>query len=241
MMTNIAHRGASGNFPENTLLAFSKALEIGVDEIELDLHFTKDEQLVVMHDSTVDRTTDGSGVIADLTLSEIKALDAGLAFGMQFRGERVPTWEETLVLVDGKVRLNVHLKCGNDTAGHYELKVAETLCSCQMVDASILACDYDESVGRFTEINPEIECRIFPKDRTPEEYIRKSVEMGLRTIQPGRNITTRDFVQKAHAAGLIVHVFYADTPEDMHAYIKMGVDGILTNYPEQLNDVLRRT
>ena len=240
MVTNVAHRGASGNYPENTLIAFQKALEIGVDEIELDLYLTKDDHLVVMHDSTVDRTTDGTGAIEDLTLAEIKTLDAGRVFGEQFRGERVPTWEEALDLVRGKVRLNVHLKEGGHPDGHYEHKVAKALEDFQMVGDSILTC-CDASVGIFATLDSRIECRIFRAGRTPEEYIRKSVEMGLRTMQPGRDITTRDFVQKAHAAERIVHVFYADTPEDMRAYIQIGVDGILTNYPERLKTILTET
>ena len=239
MVANVAHRGASGNYPENTLLAFQKALEIGVDEIELDLYLTKDDHLVIMHDSTVDRTTDGTGAISDLTLAEIKALDAGGVFGEQFRGERVPTWEEALELVQGKVGLNVHLKEGGNPDGHYERKVAKALSDFHMVEDSILTCS-DASVGIFADIDSRIECRIFRANRTPEEYIRKSVEMGLRTMQPGRDITTRDFIQKAHAAGRIVHVFYADTPEDMYAYIEIGVDGILTNYPERLKAVLTK-
>ena len=103
MAANVAHRGASGNYPENTLIAFQRALEISVDEIELDLHSTRDGHLVVMHDAAVDRTTDGTGAIGELTLAEIKALDAGGGFAEQFRGERVPTWEEALDLVQGKV------------------------------------------------------------------------------------------------------------------------------------------
>ena len=237
MVANVAHRGASGNYPENTLIAFQKALEIGVDEIELDLYLTKDDHLVVMHDPTVDRTTDGTGAIAALTLTEIKVLDAGRVFGEQFQNERVPTWEEALDLVGGKVGLNVHLKEGGNLDGHYERKVAKALAEFHMVEDSILTCR-DESVGIFAEIDPRIECRIFRANRTPEQYIQKSVEMGLRTMQPGRDITTRDFVQKAHAAGRIVHVFYADTPEDMRAYIEIGVDGILTNYPERLKAIL---
>ncbi|MYE87788.1 glycerophosphodiester phosphodiesterase [Candidatus Poribacteria bacterium] len=237
MVANVAHRGASGNYPENTLLAFQKALEIGVDEIELDLYLTKDDHLIVMHDSTVDRTTDGTGAISELTLAEIKAFDAGRVFGEQFQGERVPTWEEALGLVQGKVRLNVHLKEGGDPDGQYERKVAKALEDFHMVEDSILTCS-DASVGIFAEIDPRIECRIFRSNRSPEEYIRKSVEMGLRTMQPGRDITTQEFVQKAHAAGRIVHVFYADTPEDMRHYIEIGVDGILTNYPERLKAIL---
>ena len=237
MVANVAHRGASGDYPENTLLAFRKALEIGVDEIELDLHSTKDGRLVVMHDGTVDRTTGGTGAIGDLTLAEIKALDAGSAFDERFRGERVPTWEEALDLVQGKVGLNVHLKEGGHPDGDYERRVANALLDFGMVEDSILTC-CDESVGIFAGIDPRIECRIFRGSRTPEEYIRKSVEMGLRTMQPGRDITTREFVEKAHEAGRIVHVFYADTPGDMRAFIDIGVDGILTNYPARLKAVL---
>ena len=140
MVANVAHRGASGNYPENTLIAFQKALEIGVDEIELDLYLTKDDHLIVMHDSTVDRTTDGTGVIAELTLTEIRALDAGRVFGERFRGERVPTWEEALDLVQGKVGLNVHLKEGGHPDGHYERKVAKALRDFQMVENSIMTC-----------------------------------------------------------------------------------------------------
>ena len=233
MVANVAHRGASGNYPENTLRAFQMALEIGVDEIEFDLRMTRDGHLVVMHDATVDRTTDGTGAIGELTLTEIRALDAGKVFGERFRGERVPTWEEALDLVQGKVKLNVHLKEGGNPDGEYERKVAKVLRAFRMVGDSVMACK-DENVGLFAEIDPRIACRIFPNNRSPDDYIRSSVEMGLRTMQPGRDMTTPEFVQKAHESGLGVHVFYADTPEDMRTYIGMGVDGILTNYPEQL-------
>ena len=240
MVVNVAHRGASGNYPENTLRAFQMALDIGVDEIELDLRATRDGHLVVMHDATVDRTTDGTGAVGELTLAEIKALDAGRVFGERFRGERVPTWEEALDLIQGKVRLNVHLKEGGTPDGRYERKVAKALRAFRMRDDSILACN-DESVGIFAEIDPRIACRIFPNNRSPEIYIRSSVAMGLRTTQPGRDMTTPEFVQKAHESGLGVHVFYADITEDMRIYIGMGVDGILTNYPERLNAVIAET
>lgn len=240
MVAIVAHRGASGNYPENTLRAFQMALEIGVDEIELDLRSTRDGHLVVMHDATVDRTTDGTGAIGELTLAEIRALDAGRVFGERFRGERVPTWEEALDLVQGKVRLNVHLKEGGNPDGKYERKVAKALRAFRMMDDSILACD-DESVGKLAEVDPRIACRIFPNNRSPEDYIRSSVEMGLRTTQPGRDMTTPEFVRMAHESGLGVHVFYADTPEDMRTFMGMGVDGILTNYPERMKEVIAET
>lgn len=129
-------------------------LEIGVDGIDLGLYFTRDERLIVMHDPTVDRTTDGTGPIAEFSPDEIKTLGAGLPFGEQFRGKRVPTWEEALDLVQEKVKLNVHLKEGGHPSGFYERKVANTLYEFQMVEASILACSYNANVRCFTEIDP---------------------------------------------------------------------------------------
>lgn len=211
-----------------------------MDEIELDLRMTGDGHLVIMHDERVDRTTDGTGLIAGFTLAGIRTLDAGSVFGERFRGERVPTWEEALELVRGRVRLNVHLKEGGSPDGGYERKVVCALRDFEMAEDSVLACK-EESVGILAEIDPSIECRIFPGHRTPEDYIRKSVDLGLRTMQPGRDITTGNFVRKAHAAGRIVHVFYADTPEDMWTYIEMGVDGILTNFPDRLKRVSGET
>ena len=97
------HRGAAALEPENTLLSMQKAIDLGVDQIELDVHLTRDQHLVVIHDTTVDRTTDGQGAVADFTLEEIKRLDAG-------KGERIPTLQEVIDLVRGKVVLQIELK-----------------------------------------------------------------------------------------------------------------------------------
>ena len=111
-MKVMAHRGYSGAYPENTMLSFRKAAEVGTDGIELDVHMTKDGALVVMHDHKVDRTTDGHGFLHDLTLSEVKSLDAGAWKGEEFRGERVPTFEEFLAFMaeHPEIMLNVELK-----------------------------------------------------------------------------------------------------------------------------------
>ena len=182
MVANIAHRGTSRNYPENTLLAFLKALEIGVDEIELDLGFTRDERVVIMHDSTVDRTTQVRSQIE--TFNEIKGLDAGSWFGQQFRGESVPAWEEVLDLVQGKVKLNVHLKEIIDPSGNYKRSVAKGLHDFRMVEASVLLCD-EESVEHFVEIDPAIKCQIGRGHRTAEEYIQLLWRWGFNHFNPG--------------------------------------------------------
>lgn len=109
-MLVIAHRGASGRAPENTLASFEQAIAIGVDGIELDVHLTRDGQLVIIHDQNLARTTDGQGLVHEHTLAELKALDAGSWFGPAFAGERIPTLEEVLVRVAGRVPLQVEIK-----------------------------------------------------------------------------------------------------------------------------------
>ena len=107
---NIAHRGFSSQYPENTLLAFQKALNLGVPHMEFDLQITADNHLVIMHDRTVDRTTNGSGNVSDITLAQIKELDAGSHLSTEFAGEKVPTFEETLNLLGGRAKMAIELK-----------------------------------------------------------------------------------------------------------------------------------
>ncbi len=109
-MLIIAHRGASGEFPENTLPAFAAAIEAGAQMCELDVQLTRDGAAVVIHDETVDRTTNGTGAVAAMSLAEIRRLDAGVKFGARFAGTRIPTLEEVLTLVRGRCALNVELK-----------------------------------------------------------------------------------------------------------------------------------
>ena len=113
----VAHRGFSGRFPENTLRAFQEAVALGVDSIEFDVQLTRDGGLVLVHDGTVDRTTNGSGRVDGLSLSEIKEMDAGGWFDSKFKGEKVPTLAEALEAIDTAVRLNIHLKLTEHTRG----------------------------------------------------------------------------------------------------------------------------
>jgi len=107
---NVGHRGAMASAPQNTLAAFRKAIEFGADGVELDVHLSKDGAVVVMHDFFVDRATDGTGRVAQKTLAELKALDAGIKFSPQFAGERVPTLSEVFDVLEGKLLVNVELK-----------------------------------------------------------------------------------------------------------------------------------
>lgn len=115
MVKVVAHRGFSGKYPESTPIAFEKALELKVEMIEFDLQLSRDKELIVIHDPTVDRTSDGTGKVEELSLSEIKGLDAGSWFASKFRGQPFLTFQEALDLLAGKVRLNVHIKADERT------------------------------------------------------------------------------------------------------------------------------
>lgn len=125
-MVNIAHRGASGHAPENTMAAFEKAFEMKADYIEIDVQMTKDGELIAIHDTTVNRTTNGTGSVGDYTLEEIQQLDAGSWFGQEFVGERIPTFEEIIDTYRGKIGLLIELKSPELYPG-VEEKVAEAL------------------------------------------------------------------------------------------------------------------
>ncbi len=228
----IAHRGFSGIYPENTLLAFQKAVELGVDGIEFDIKMTKDGYPVIIHDETVDRTTDGRGKVGDLTLPKIKELDTGIRSGKQFTGLKIPTLQEALRVIPEKVELNLHI---------HEVYHPELL-------EKILAVLREEKRNNFylaispsmipiaRKINPEVKICNMGSQRQPWEYIEETRKLACQRLQfftPSYEVTA-EMVKKAHSYGIFVNVFFADTREDMCKYIRLGVDGILTNYPDML-------
>lgn len=224
----VAHRGASGTFPENTLSAFREAIRLNVESIEFDVHLSKDAELIIIHDGSVDRTTDGSGKIEDLTLTEIKKLDAGA-------GERIPTLSETLEIMPASMRLNIHVKAYPATQNIVTQKVIDEMIQHNVLDNAFFTSDA-ETVKLVKSINPDVTiCNL--SGQGGHQYVDFSKELGSYILQPGHEITTKEFVEKAHANNMEVNVFYADEEKDMLALIEMGVDGILTNYPERLKQL----
>jgi len=230
-----AHRGASGTHPENTLAAFSEALRIGVDGIEFDVHLSKDKELIIMHDKSVDRTTDGAGAIIDLTLEELKQLSAHALFD-EFTGERIPTLGETLDLITGEVMLNVHVKACDDSRDVIIRKVVEEFTERQLWHRAFIASDA-ETIALAKRLNQSAVLCNLTRQGSPIEYVEFSKQLGCRIIQPSRSATTPELVETAHANDMQVNVFYADEVEDMKRLIELGVDGILTNFPAKLKEV----
>ena len=200
---------------------------------ELDVQATRDGEVVVIHDETVDRTTDGAGAVAALTLAEIRKLDAGVKFGERFRGERIPTLDEVLKAVRGKLGLNIEIK-----EGAVENEVCELMRAHDAIGTSMVSSFDWKALDTVRKINPAI--RIAPlAEKNRDGLIDAAVARHAHAVNPRFNMVDAAFCDRAHARGLQVLVWTVDVPEAMKILIEAGVDGIMTNYPGRLRDVMR--
>jgi glycerophosphoryl diester phosphodiesterase len=245
---NIAHRGASGTFPENTLSAFRAAIDAGADMCELDVQLTRDGAVIVVHDDTVERTTDGTGEVAKLTLEEIKRLDAGVKFknltpnpfprgkGDRKRGgggviERVPTLDEVFDVVGGKCGLNIELK-----AAGVENQVAQIMQARNAFGDSIVSSFDWDYLKKIQQLHFNIRVGLLAEEK-PVDLMMNAVAMRAHSINPRWDMVTADLCKAAHERGLKVYTWTVDSDARMRALIECGVDGIMTNYPERLRTV----
>ncbi len=234
----IAHRGYSGRYPENTLIALTKALETGVDALEFDVRLTRDDGLAVIHDATVDRTSSGKGAVRELTLAQLREFDAGSWFSPIFAGERHPSLQEVLDRVGGLSRLNVHVKATESGREIIIPMVIRELESRGLLASAYLASD-QLTVALARDLEPNIEiCNLTVEP--VDTYIDRSLSIGCRILQPRNVMVTAPFMEEAHGNSMEVNPFYADEEREMRRLISLGVDGILTNYPDRLLDLIRR-
>jgi glycerophosphoryl diester phosphodiesterase len=248
----MAHRGGKGLWPENTLYAFEQAAAMGVDVLEMDLHSTADGALVVMHDDTVDRTTNGSGPIQSLTLEEIKALDAGYhwsadegqTFPYRGQGITVPTLEEVLAAFPG-VALNIEIK-------QAEPSLVEPFCQLirqyGLSDRVLVASFHQETVEAFRQACPEVamssgEGEVIALFALSKLLLEATYGPAAQAVQvpeyrSGLHVLTPRFVDAAHGRGLEVHAWTINETPDMQRLVELGVDGLITDYPDRLMEVL---
>lgn len=228
MVQVIAHRGAAAIEPENTLLGFRHAIELGADWTECDVQLTKDARLVVLHDDTVDRTTNGTGAVGELAFEEVRALDAG-------KGERVPTFEEVLATVKGKIRLQVELK-GVGT----EAPAVQTVKERNMKREVLFTSFHLDWLGKVKEIDPSLQVgALF--DKPTEQSCRQALHAGARSIHVLYKRLTWGLVEEAHSLGLQISAWNPDAEPEWRAMMALGVDLIGTNRPDRLIAMLRRT
>ncbi len=229
---NIAHRGDSGNFPENTIAAFRAAADAGAEMCELDVQATRDSAVVVMHDDSVDRTTNGSGAVASLTLAQIKRLDAGSRKGKRFAGESVPTLDEVFAAVGNKLGLNIEIK-----EGAIERRVCGIICANGALATSIVSSFEWNALRNIREIDPQVRIALLA-EKDPARMLETASAMHAYAVNPRFDMVTADFCADARARGLKVLVWTVDAPGVMRLLISYGVDGIMTNYPARLREVL---
>jgi len=219
-MLKIGHRGARAYEPENTLRSFKKALELGVDAVELDVRRTKDDKIVVIHDAEVDRTTNGKGSVSELMLQEIKEL-------VTEKGEKIPTLEEALDFLDKKVKILIELK---ETG--LEEKVLSLIREKGLETNVIIVSFLEEALRKARELNDEVETGlIYVKHRNP---IKAALELRANYLLPLYRFTHTADVQRAHENGLKVVVWTINKQEEVLEYVKKGVDGIASDRPDIL-------
>jgi len=233
-----AHRGASGTHPENTAAAFAEALRLGVEAVEFDVRLTADRKMVVIHDATVDRTSNGHGEVRHMTLAQMTELDAGAWFDAQYTGERFKTLEAVLDLLAGDVRLNIHVKVDDRDRDILAPMVARELVDRDLIDRAFIAAD-QLALALVRRVDARLAiCNLSVEPQ--RNYIRRSQALECGILQPRNAATDAALVAQAHACGMEVNPFFADDEEEMERLIDCGVDGILTNEPAKLQAVLGR-
>lgn len=242
----IAHRGVPKLAPENTLSAFRKAVELGAHSIELDVHQTRDSMLVVIHDGTVDRTTNGKGRIADLTAAELRELDAGSWFGHEFTGEKIPFLEEVFSDTPDSITLLIEVKHGSETYPGIEERVVRLIREKKATERVILKSFDNDVLGKLQEIAPEIPRLKIIVMQIP--FLNIIIERGLNVgdildydvqyLQVHWVGISKDFVEKAHRKGYKVFAWDVHDEQRMREMIAKGVDGIETDFPDTLKRLL---
>jgi glycerophosphoryl diester phosphodiesterase len=232
----IAHRGASGHAPENTLVAFERAIQLGAPFIETDLHLTRDAHFVAIHDATLERTTNGRGNVHDFTLHELRRLDAGLWYDRTYMGQRIPTLEEILEF-SRKHDVVFYLEIKYDAAWGMHHALVGALRN-EQDNARTIVISFDAStLESVRKLDAAIMTGLLI-DQPQADIVKLSVDVGARQLCPQLPLVTPALVEEAHRADLHVATWTADQPEEMRAAIAAGVDGVMTDFPDRLQAVL---
>lgn len=237
MIQNYAHRGFCSQYPENTLLSFQKALDEGVDGIENDVQLTKDGQIIIMHDESVDRTTNGSGWVKDFTLEELKQLDASEKFGDRFGVQRVPTLREYLELVkDLPILTNIEMKTGVFEYLEMEQLLVDMLREYHMEGRILITSFNHFTIMRMKKLAPELRYGFLAYDWRLDagEYTQR---YGIPCYHPDYHNLTPEVVEDLHSHGIEVNPYTVDDPEDIRDMIAKGVHSVITNCPDVVNRI----
>ena len=235
----VAHRGGSLSAPENTLAAFSNAINIGAAWIEIDVHQTSDKVTVVIHDNTLHRTTNGKGSIDKITFEKLRSFDAGCKFSDKFAGEKVPTLEETLTLIAGKCNLLIEIK-NPVKSGEIEKDVVSLIQKHQAWSWCVVQSFNYQSVLKVHRLDDRIKTALlFVKPDI--EKIQNNTEMSfLSGINIYHRFAGKKTIEKIHVLHKTVFVWTVNHPKRIQKMLENGADGIMTDNPEMMKRVLNR-
>lgn len=225
----IAHRGASGDAPENTIAAFELALEQEADGIQLEVHLSKDNHPVVINDFTLERTTDGAGPVSQYTVRELKRLDAGGWRGARFRGQRLQTLQEVLERFRDRTRFWIELRGGSDVYDGIEERVVSTVEIYDVVERAVLQSVDHGALARVRALNREVRVALVVQDRLELPRVP-----WLHAVCPGAHLVGERVVAETREAGLDCYVWTVNEPPAMDRLIQWGVSGIITDRPAVL-------
>jgi glycerophosphoryl diester phosphodiesterase len=235
-LLRVGHRGAKGHAPENTPISFSVAAGMGVNVAETDVHLSKDGEVVLIHDHTVDRTTDGHGYVKDLTLAELKKLDAGSWYDARFAGEQIPTLDELLSWARDRIAVAIEIKNGPI---YYPGIVAKTIAALRrhgMTRQAILISFDHLAVREAKQIAPEVMAGILYVGGLADP-VGAARAAGADALHPHWAYVTPELVQTVHAAGLALSPWNPNDLPTIRLLSQMGVDSVGTDYPELFDQV----
>lgn len=232
-----AHRGAKAVAPENTLPAFEQAIALGADGIELDVQCSKDGLLVVMHNFTVNETTDGTGRIADLTAAELAKLDAGSHFSAQFAGVGVPTLEDVFALVVGKLKINIEIKSQDPMGGREVEPLVELINAGNLYDQVIVSSFNPVTLIKLRHVDPQVTLGLLYYGQHLPAYLREiwlSSILRPEAFHPHHQLIDEEYMVWAKAIPAAINTWTVNDPEEARRLAALGVDTIITDVPDAI-------
>jgi glycerophosphoryl diester phosphodiesterase len=240
---NTAHRGFSSKYPENTMSAFTEALYAGADVIEMDVALTKDKKIAVIHDDTLDRTTNGKGKVSDYTLAEIQKLDAGAKFAERFKGEKIPTLNEVFDKLGKKILMNVEIKDPHNPDSTIEKQVVDLIHKDKLEDFTLVQSFNHNSLNKVKKYDPSIKTAVLHwgplKDVDP---VAETKDVDGISFNPDAQYVTPEIVDKVHKAGIMIMPYFVDNvkKENIQKMLDMGVDSVISNNPDIMKKITEK-
>jgi len=233
----IGHRGAAGEAPENTLASFLLAAEQGADAVELDIHLSADGKLVVCHDATVDRTSDGRGTIHRMSGDELKRLDAGSWFSAAYAGERIPFLDEVFEALPAHMLINVEIK--HSYGRQIEPKLIELMRRMNRVETVIVSSFEHKSLLHLKRLAPDVKIGLlYSSDFVDHPAVAQTTGVPVYSLHPNFRHIGKEDIQASVRAGLAVYPYTINEEIDMRQAIEAGASGIITDFPARLRTLV---